>query len=257
MNPCYFGSSEAPLFGAHYPPKNDAGEGRGVVLCGPGPEEYMRCHWALRQLASQLTRQGAHVFKFDYYGTGDSAGSLGAGHADLWRANVVEAANELRDIAGVKRLTLVGVRLGAALALQAATEVPADLLAGIVLWDPVVSGVAYVEELRRQQARRIENSRYPLERALDARQPELLGYPFPASAEAAVGRIDLLKGAKPAVRCTVVASTKRSEYDALAAHLGAAAPAIVEDPCGWGTQELLEVAILPQRLLQRVAEAAA
>src|SRR5205085_1689839 len=118
-------------------------------------EEYMRVHWVFRQLVQHLTRHGFHVFKFDYYGTGDSAGAMGAGDLPRWRGDAVTALEELRDVSGVTRLSLAGARLGATIA---ATLVQPLTAAGLkidqlALWDPIVSGQRYLEELAALQAR--------------------------------------------------------------------------------------------------------
>ncbi len=258
MNPCHFGRSEAPLFGAHHPPAGAARRDAGVVLCYPGPEEYMRVHWVYRQLVQHLTRQGFHVFKFDYYGTGDSAGAMGAGDLPRWRADVVTALEELRDVSGVARFALAGARLGAALAATlteplAAAGFKVDTLA---LWDPVVKGEDYLRELAALQARRIANCRYPLERLVNDNCPELLGYPLSESLRRSLLGLDLttapLTGCRQAV---VVGSEDFAEYRALAGRFAAGSFLHVDENCYWRVQELLEQAILPGRIVAAVADA--
>jgi pimeloyl-ACP methyl ester carboxylesterase len=113
-------------------------------LCPPIAQEYVRSHWAIRQLATSLERAGFACLRFDWYGVGDSAGDLPRASVARWQADAVTAAQELRDSAGVKRVSLVGIRFGAAIALAAAAKInPANL----VLWDPV-DGRDYVSELR-------------------------------------------------------------------------------------------------------------
>ena len=68
----------------------------GAVLCAPWGQEYMRTHRALRQLATQLDRAGIHVFRFDYFGTGDSSGDSDAGTPLRWIEDIRSAADEPR-----------------------------------------------------------------------------------------------------------------------------------------------------------------
>ena len=74
MQPAFFGTSDKPLLGLYHPPTGPRAREVGVLLCYPGPQEYMSCHWAFRKLAALLAREGFHCFRFDYYGTGDSGG---------------------------------------------------------------------------------------------------------------------------------------------------------------------------------------
>ena len=88
----YFGSSERALLGVYSPPEAALEREAVVLLCHPAPQEYMRSHWALRQLAARLAAAGLHVLRFDYSGTGDSAGDSSAGASlEAWRADVLTA----------------------------------------------------------------------------------------------------------------------------------------------------------------------
>src|SRR5687768_16729988 len=115
MNPFYFGSSQRPLYGVYHPSKGRTARPVGVVLCYPLGQEYMRAHRAFRQLATLLTKNGFPVLRFDYAGTGDSAGDGSAGSVATWVEDIGAAIDELKDTAGVSRVSLVGLRAGGAL----------------------------------------------------------------------------------------------------------------------------------------------
>lgn len=146
MTPLFFGDSKHPLWGVMHEPPASVERGHGVLLCPPIGHEYVRSHWALRQLASQLARAGYHVLRFDWSGVGDSAGDLQQATVEQWLKDVAAAAEELRDSAGIPKLSLAGLRFGAALAALAARKVRAQLL---VLWDPIIDGAAYLDELEK------------------------------------------------------------------------------------------------------------
>jgi alpha-beta hydrolase superfamily lysophospholipase len=142
--PTWFGPADRPLFGWLHVP--DDGTARaGVVLCPPSGYEAVCSHRTLRVVAERLADLGIVALRFDYDGTGDSAGH----HDDpdrvrSWVASI-EAARDLLRAAGVTTVAAVGMRLGATLA--AATP---DL-DGLVLWDPVWSGRTFVRQLRALQ----------------------------------------------------------------------------------------------------------
>ncbi len=148
MNAFFFGSSKRQLFGAYHPPASGRARKRAVVLCYPWGQEYLRAHRAFRRLTALLGSAGVHVLRFDYAGTGDSAGE----GTDATIATAVEdigtAIDELKDMSGIPRVGLVGLRLGAMLGAMAATG--RRDVDSIVMWDPVLDGREYIEELLRR-----------------------------------------------------------------------------------------------------------
>ncbi|MGO4325714.1 alpha/beta fold hydrolase [Cupriavidus sp. 2TAF22] len=124
----------------------------GVVLCNPHGHEAMWSHRAYRHLAGDLAAAGLPVLRFDYPGTGDSAGSdADVDHIACCVHGILAAVRTLREQGGVTRVVLCGLRLGAALAVLAAEALAArdaGVVAGLVLLAPVASGRAYLRELR-------------------------------------------------------------------------------------------------------------
>lgn len=142
----YFGAPDNSLFGIYHLPVPGAARDCAVVLCPPIEPEYIRCHRAYRQLAVRLARAGFPVLRFDYSGTGDSAGEAAVEGLSAWAADVGTAADEAKKRSRLDKVILVGLRLGAALAAAAASG--RSDITGLALWEPVVNGTAYVEELR-------------------------------------------------------------------------------------------------------------
>jgi pimeloyl-ACP methyl ester carboxylesterase len=143
----YFGSAGIYLFGAYHPAKNTQRR-EGIVLCNPFGQESMRAHRALRRLAINLSALGYAVLRFDYRGTGDSVGTLAGVTTDDWLDDIRVAMQELMDIAAVPKVSLLGLRVGALLAAQVAAN---NLkVSRLVLWDPIVNGKAYIDDLNAE-----------------------------------------------------------------------------------------------------------
>lgn len=188
MTPLYFGQSACRLFGIYHEPVVGLQRNTGVLMCYPLGKEYMRSHWAFRQVATQLVRAGFHVFRFDYRGTGDSADAGGEGDVPSWQEDIVAAAEELRDTAGTRDLALVGLRFGATLAaLSSATLRPRDL----VLWDPVMSGKRYLDGLRSLHRQLLRCRSYFATPRIDSNDDELLGYSYPTRMAASIDAVEL------------------------------------------------------------------
>ncbi len=132
------------MFGMLHVPDGNVARA-GIVLCSPLGREDLYAHSAYRSLAEHLERHNIAVLRFDYDGTGDSAGSQDdPARLAAWSEST-RAAVELMRAAGPPVVAAVGMRMGAALAVLEATRAPLDAL---VLWDPCPTGRAFLREQR-------------------------------------------------------------------------------------------------------------
>jgi uncharacterized protein len=185
----FFGARAGQRFFAYHEPTASSGRPRAVLLCNPGPQEYRQCHFVLRRLADRLADAGLHVMRFDYTATGDSAGATADGSIEQWTTDVDDAAIELRELSGVSRLALVGIRLGAAIATRAVMR---GLRAQeLVLWDPVVHGGSYLSHLEAVDERLRLDRAYPISDLAEA--DTLLGVPLTETQRDEIAAIDLLR----------------------------------------------------------------
>jgi len=122
----------------------------GVVLCAPPGHEGMWSHRALRHLADDLAAAGMPALRFDYHGTGDAAGTGDEPERlACWVGNIMAATEQLRAHTGVQQVALCGLRLGGSLAaLAAGAMARRGEAAALVLLAPVVSGRAFLREMR-------------------------------------------------------------------------------------------------------------
>ena len=132
-----FGWLHSPLAGA----RSDIG----VVLCHGLSQDAATGHRPFRLLADALAAQGYPALRFDYPGTGDSHDVDGTADLDVWLGSIAGAIDRLRAAAGVRRVALVGLRFGAALAALAAEG--RDEVAALVLLAPTLRGRPYVSQL--------------------------------------------------------------------------------------------------------------
>src|ERR1700728_2476490 len=98
--PLWFGPPARPLFGwVHLPQDNQA---RGaVVLCPPLARELTSTQVTFRLLAERLADAGLLAVRFDYEGTGDSAGGdRDPGRAESWLASIAHAVELARSAGG-------------------------------------------------------------------------------------------------------------------------------------------------------------
>jgi pimeloyl-ACP methyl ester carboxylesterase len=142
--PFFFGAPDTRLFGCFHPAAAEATRTTSVLICGPCGHEYMASHRALRQLAVRLAQAGFATLRFDWYGLGDSSGASDAGTLAQWRLDLVAARQELLQLTPGRSIATIGVRLGAALALETTARA---CLERVVLWDPVVSGRRWIAGL--------------------------------------------------------------------------------------------------------------
>ncbi len=150
MNLLFFGSSNRQLFGAYHPPSKAVAARGAALLCPPWGPEYFVSHRVLRRLATRLSDAGYHVLRFDYFGTGDSAGKRTDGDLVSWCEDASIAVDELRDMSGYETVAAFGIRLGAVIGWRLAQQ--REDVRKVVLWDPVVNGARYLSDLVKAQA---------------------------------------------------------------------------------------------------------
>jgi alpha-beta hydrolase superfamily lysophospholipase len=200
----YLESSGQSLFAWLHSAAGTVGD-HGVLICPPLGHEQVHSHRTLRHLADRLAAQGFAVLRFDYHGTGDSDGTeYDPQRLATWQKNVSDAAAWLRDTAGCQKISLVGLRMGAALAALYAEHHEVESL---VLWAPMVKGRRYVRELTALS----QTAQLAVSEGSDC--IEAMGFVYTRETADALAQIDLL--AHP-VRCkhALIASNANAANDA-------------------------------------------
>lgn len=137
MLPLHFGARDKPLFGL-YEEGNAPRRRMAVVVLSPIGWENLRAHRTLRILSNRLAEAGYDVLRFDYSGTGDSWGDIGEGLTlAQWIRDVDEAIEEVAGLSGTTRVSLIGLRAGAAIAAEVAARRPRGI-EHVILWDPPI-----------------------------------------------------------------------------------------------------------------------
>jgi pimeloyl-ACP methyl ester carboxylesterase len=149
VTPIWFGSEERPLFGMFQVPESGLARA-GVVVCPPFGRDLLHAHYTLRCLGDEMAARGVCTLRFDYDGTGDSAGTGNdPQRVRSWLDSIAAAVATMRT-SGVESVFVVGMGLGATLAAQV---VGADEnIDGLVLWDPEPSGKSYISRQRALSA---------------------------------------------------------------------------------------------------------
>jgi pimeloyl-ACP methyl ester carboxylesterase len=150
IHPMTFGPANRKLFGIFHPSLHEPSSRSAVVLCNPFGQEAIRAHRCLRALAERLSREGHAVLRFDYFGTGDSAGDDLDCDLDGWCHDLLTAHQEACFRSGASRIVWVGMRLGGTVAMHAARMAAPQNLARLILWDPIFDGPRYLAYLREQ-----------------------------------------------------------------------------------------------------------
>jgi pimeloyl-ACP methyl ester carboxylesterase len=211
--PFYFGTPERPMFGFYHSPAGSRVRATGVLLCNPLGDDLIRAHRPYRHLAEELSAVGFPVLRFDFDGTGDSAGDeRDPNRVATWRADVGRAAAELRARSGVERLALVGLRLGGTFAALGAAD-----LGGVdtlVLWGAYYSGGAFVSEATKAHKMLVMLQPQSFSGGLPASDgQEALGFLLGTQTIADLQAIDLLSLSRAPAKRTLVLDTANVETD--------------------------------------------
>lgn len=213
MHPLFFGNQQQ-LYGVYHMPEPDRARPLGVVLCQPVFHECADARRAMRSLADLFAEAGIHALRFDYRGTGDSAGDLTDDSLEEWTEDVNTAIEELAASRGLDSVGLVGLRFGASLAARAATQAELPFM---VLWQPIVEGAPWLQTLRQLQANwvKYEADQRPAAKAV-ATPDEIVGYSLPSALADRLTALDICKMDAPgAERVLLIEEQEESQFDAL------------------------------------------
>ncbi|MGH8729151.1 MAG: hydrolase 2, exosortase A system-associated [Burkholderiales bacterium] len=129
------------IFCLHYSPARESQ----LIVVPPFAEEMNKSRRMFTLLANALKSRG--VLITDLYGTGDSEGDFADSRWEIWKQDLALAMRYLID-RGASVVTVLGLRLGALLALECAGDglIAADR---VVFWQPVTSGNAFMTQFLR------------------------------------------------------------------------------------------------------------
>lgn len=152
MSPVTFGG----CFGWFHQARASGSQRVGVLICPGVSQDFSNAYRTFRLMAVRLAEEGYPVLRFDYPGTGDSSDAISQNLWEEWLASIHAAAGWLREEAGVTRLVLIGLRIGATLAASAVAR--RSDVAGLVLIEPWLHGRSYVSQLVTEARLRIKRS---------------------------------------------------------------------------------------------------
>ncbi|GAB2578891.1 alpha/beta fold hydrolase [Dyella jejuensis] len=240
--PFHFGP-ERELFGMFHAAGSPAQ--KAVVLCPPLGQDQIRCHRLYRQLAQVLADEGVAVLRFDYYGTGDSAGDSVDVDWERCKVDTAIAASELRMRAGIDRVFAFGARLGGSIALASAVQAR---LAGVVAWDPVLDGRAYVSQLdAMQSALYSDEQRFMVPRKATDVATQWLGFSISDTLRRQLTNMHIERPTVP----TLLLDSLLPEVPRYSSGFMAMARSL-QPPTPWDDMRRLEVAVLSHPLIQAV-----
>jgi len=189
--PLYFGSAERPLFGWLHRSTHDNDHSMGIVLCNPFGYEAICTHRTIKALAEQAAQRGFPTLRFDYDGTGDSAGcNMDPDRLAAWLASIRIAIDTLKATSGVEQVCLFGIRLGATLAASVATE--RDDVDALIAFAPVVNARTYLRELRALELSRPQSAPPP-GTSVDPDWQEAAGFATSEQTRASLSTLDLMR----------------------------------------------------------------
>lgn len=206
FEPFFLDGAAGPLFAVHYRSEATGARRRGIVYLPPFAEEMNRARRMAALQARALAASGCSVLLLDPFGTGDSGGDFRDARWEIWQDDVARAVAWLRA-RDCDTVTLLGLRLGALLALECAASRP-QTIERVILWQPVLRGEQMMTQFLRLRlaadlaATRTggENTAALRRQLAEGSQIEIAGYTLN---HALVAAIDGLKLAELGLRCPV------------------------------------------------------
>ena len=139
----YFAGDSSDLYASFHAAEGDAKAA--ILIAPPFGDERRACTRFLAQFARRLAAAGCDVLRIDLSATGESPGDLSDAKLPRWAGDIDAAYCELHKLSSAPVQIGLGVRLGANLLLRSSQP---DAL---VLWEPLLDGGKYVDEIVRRK----------------------------------------------------------------------------------------------------------
>ncbi len=263
LTPLHIGRNGHQMFACYLEPSAPTRR-HAVLLCNPFGQEAIRAQRLYRVLGDRLTAAGFHVLRFDYYGSGDSAGEDEAFDLDGATADTRLAADWLLQRSKAQQLSCIGLRLGATIALLASTSLPQrPTLLGLI--DPVLDGPAYLAHLADANERALARtydarwSVYPRLHAFNLPSPgsEALGFPLTTQFRDQMAQLSntALKQTHASRLVVLTPQPQRFKADLLAQIPSLEAHTVIFDAdsdIDWATDSAVNTAIVPMHWIKRL-----
>src|SRR5690606_11815242 len=254
----HFGTDARRLFGMRHGAPSPRAGGKPLLVPSPMLQEGVACQRALWMLCEAIAARGGPGMRFDWYGTGESAGDA----LDVeWHGMQDDLHQAIRHLdasgTGVRILAFRSAGLPV-LAAATAQARPVDL----VLWDPVLRGDRMLDEWKRQHRVQLTAAgRYLREGRAVARADELLGFDVPPALLDAIGGLDFRSLALPAgSRVQVIEwAGEAPDTDAMVETLQGAGVTVervalaADDRPTWDDPARFEAQVFPRRSVREVA----
>lgn len=255
--PFFFGRAQRTLFGMLHAA---TGPQRGAMLvCAPLLQDGIRSQRALWLLAEALAAAGVDTLRFDWFGSGDSAGEGSDLQFDGLLDDLQVARSRLRAASPATRTRLFALRSAALplIAQAAAGTEPVDL----VLWDPLLAGRDVVTDWQQQHRQQLfAAGRYP-DGGAAAEEDELLGFDVSTALLEPMSTIDAGDARLPAGSRILLAAWEMTAGLGQFVAAQRAAGTTVEilrfdanDRPSWEDPHLFEHLALPRRSVAQLAQ---
>ena len=163
----------------------------GLVICAPFGEEAKCAYRPLYEMADLAAARGWAVLRFDYLGTGNSEGGFEDFTLEQAQRDLQAAVAYLRE-QGPESIGILGLGLGASLALEPAAEGAADFL---VMWQPIADGEEFCKlNIKRQLLRQMLTHGKAKGTRSQGNVIDLDGYPLLKTTAEQLKKLKLLEG---------------------------------------------------------------
>ncbi|WP_457021361.1 amino acid adenylation domain-containing protein [Luteimonas sp. A611] len=254
----HFGPDARRLFGMRHGALASQAGRKPLLVPSPLLQEGVVCQRALWMLCEGIAARGGQAMRFDWYGSGESAGDALDVEWSGMQDDLHQAIRRLDGAgAGVRILAFRSACLPV-LATAAAQARPVDL----VLWDPVLRGGAMLDEWKRQHRVQLTAAgRYLREGRAVARADELHGFDVSPALLDAIAGLDFRTLALPAgSRVKVLEwAGDAPDTDALVEALQGAGVTVervaltADDRPTWDDPARFEAQVFPRRSVGEVA----